>query len=245
MKNKKLIARLGAIFAAVLLVSLMALPCFGSVTYDYSQYVVKSANFTDRESLYQFLSQHTDGSLLGAVASIGGSITVDISNVTPIYDTSTGELLYFALEDVMIADVHEEGDGMTVYYLYYLVTPENIRMNLEPNEVYYQDGNGQVYVDVHTLGYLNDNEWGAYQFSVTVKYLDEIELPEADPDAPTRTGLYGECYHIIRDALYGKNAVLDSTQEFAITQVSTWMTYIVILLPFVVVAIILFRIFFR
>lgn len=68
----------------------------------------------------------------------------------------------------------------------------------------------------------------------------EPEEPE-EPDMPN--GWYGELFTIIKNAVFGENAVLDANQNFVLTQISLWLTLLVILLPLVVVAVILVRCF--
>lgn len=62
---------------------------------------------------------------------------------------------------------------------------------------------------------------------------------------PTRSGMFGQLYYIFRDAIFGKDVILDSTQDFVLTQISTWLTYIVLLLPILVIGIILWKVFIR
>ena len=62
---------------------------------------------------------------------------------------------------------------------------------------------------------------------------------------PARTGVFGQLYYILYDAIYGSDAVIGTAQDFVLTQIATWMTYIVILLPVLVIAIFLWRVFAR
>lgn len=232
MKNKKLIARLGAIFAAVLLVSLMALPCFADEptvpddTPAPEQKVLTEYYFDDYAEFYSYIT------------------TIDVPELLfPASDASIINLQFTSL-------LYSDGGAVSVVYscrTYFFVSLVDVVVIFTENDatIFIDNGVTEYDPEVFTI-----EELDAIFTSSCCWVYQKLQIPETpdtptDPDAPTRSGLYGECYYIIRDALYGKNAVLDSTQEFAITQVSTWMTYIVILLPFVVVAIILFRIFFR
>lgn len=47
--------------------------------------------------------------------------------------------------------------------------------------------------------------------------------------------IYNELFTILSDALYGADAVLNNYQEFVLTQISTYLSYALILLPLVVV----------
>lgn len=62
---------------------------------------------------------------------------------------------------------------------------------------------------------------------------------------PARTGLFGQLYYILYEAIYGADAVIGTTQDFILTQIATWLTFAVVLLPILVVAIFLWRVFVR
>lgn len=50
--------------------------------------------------------------------------------------------------------------------------------------------------------------------------------------------MYNQIVQIITDAVFGSGAVLEASQEFVITQIATYMSLGVVLLPFIVVCII-------
>lgn len=52
---------------------------------------------------------------------------------------------------------------------------------------------------------------------------------------PLRTGMFGELYYILGDAIYGSTVGLGSAQEFALTLVATILTFATILLPILIV----------
>ena len=54
------------------------------------------------------------------------------------------------------------------------------------------------------------------------------------PVEPTRSGMFGQLYYTLRDAIFGEDVVLDGTQDFVLTQMVTWLTYAVALLPVIV-----------
>lgn len=60
---------------------------------------------------------------------------------------------------------------------------------------------------------------------------------------PAKTGLFGQLYYILSDAIYGENVVLGSTQDFALTLVTTLLVLCVVLLPVLLVIAILFKLF--
>lgn len=60
---------------------------------------------------------------------------------------------------------------------------------------------------------------------------------------PAKTGLFGQLYYILSDAIYGQNVELGSTQEFALTLVSTLLVFCVVLLPVLLVVAMMFKLF--
>lgn len=60
---------------------------------------------------------------------------------------------------------------------------------------------------------------------------------------PAKTGLFGQLYYILSDAIYGENVVLGSTQDFALTLVTTLLVLCVVLLPVLLVVAIMFKLF--
>lgn len=87
---------------------------------------------------------------------------------------------------------------------------------------------------------LQNDGWDVIGLSMTVEYMTEYV-----PKDTSRSGMFGQLYNILRDAIFGKDVILDNSQDFVLTQISTWMTYIVILLPILVVGIVLWRVFMR
>ena len=59
------------------------------------------------------------------------------------------------------------------------------------------------------------------------------------------SGMFGQLYNILKDAIFGSDVTLDNNQDFVLTQISTWLTYIVLLLPILVIGIILWKVFIR
>lgn len=60
---------------------------------------------------------------------------------------------------------------------------------------------------------------------------------------PAKTGLFGQLYYILSDAIYGENVILGSTQDFALTLVTTLLVLCVVLLPVLLVVAIMFKLF--
>ena len=47
--------------------------------------------------------------------------------------------------------------------------------------------------------------------------------------------LYGQLYEILQTAIYGGNAPLDTYQEFVLTQMATYLSYGLCLLPVIAI----------
>lgn len=55
--------------------------------------------------------------------------------------------------------------------------------------------------------------------------------------------VYQQLYDIIGEAVYGTDAVLTTAQDFVLTQICTFMSYGVILLPAILVLVVTVRLF--
>lgn len=53
--------------------------------------------------------------------------------------------------------------------------------------------------------------------------------------------IYNELYTILSDALYGAGATLDTYQTFVLTQISTYLSYALLLLPVIALVVITIR----
>lgn len=79
--------------------------------------------------------------------------------------------------------------------------------------------------------------------------LDDIEftllvfVPSQEDDIIEEQGWYGQIKNIIKDAVFGSDTVLNDSQEFTLNQIALWLSLVVILLPFVIVAVIVVRCF--
>lgn len=56
----------------------------------------------------------------------------------------------------------------------------------------------------------------------------------ADPSTPS-SDMYSNLFNILKDAVYGSDAELTGSQEYALTLISTILTYATILLPIIIV----------
>lgn len=53
--------------------------------------------------------------------------------------------------------------------------------------------------------------------------------------------IYNQLYTILSEALYGAGATLDTYQEFVLTQISTYLSYGLLLLPIIALLVITIR----
>ena len=118
-------------------------------------------------------------------------------------------------------------------------------------DVCYITSMGNLYTSDDVIKSLtDDNYYVAYPCGFSLGYTNGFTdgYTTNRPDGvvpPAKTGLFGQLYYILSDAIYGENVELGSSQDFILTQMATWLTYIVVLLPILVVAIILWRVFVR
>lgn len=49
-----------------------------------------------------------------------------------------------------------------------------------------------------------------------------------------KTGLFGQLYYILKDAIYGEGVAIGSYQDFMLTQISTWTVYALVFIPIII-----------
>lgn len=65
--------------------------------------------------------------------------------------------------------------------------------------------------------------------------------PEGGAGTVVMGGMYRDIYTILKSGIYGDGAILDANQSFVLTQMSTYITYGVVLLPLLVAVLIVLR----
>lgn len=223
MKNKKILSRVLAFSATLLLIVALALPCFADEPNNTTRsvYVTVMEEFTDRASLYNFLTNHF-GDLVSVRFTMDG-LVMDFNSFVYIPNDDT-----YRFSTIMpIYDVYNSDGFLNVY-------------SVDITSVGSVLGNWTYGFDVYPVD-VSDEQWSLFGITAGVIYRTELVLE--DSATPIRTGMFGQLYSILRDAIFGKDVVLDSNQDFVLTQISTWMTYIVILLPILVVGLIVFKLF--
>lgn len=215
MKNKKILSRVLAVIAALVLVVALAVPCFADEIPPIkdNQYVVGEIQFDTYDQMVNWYYEN-----------MTAIFAVKVYDYEVFYKTGDGFCSY----------------SMSLFDQQVVHTTFVIKsFNFNNGDCYYEElfGNysaGEVALTSIYKSNLNPSD---------VVFLYYTTASSGGSDAPTRSGMFGQLFTIIKDAIFGQDAVLDSTQEFTLTQISTWMTYIVLLLPIFVVAAILIKCF--
>lgn len=240
MKNKKIIARILAFCASLLLIVALAIPCFADVT-EPSTLAVQSYTFIDNQSIVDFVSQNADRIAYISFTLVNGDsvATGFVQNLNIVQSNSTGEFQYLSGNSItyIIQDYYNVSASL------YVIEVDLEGLRIGSTEIDFNSGETITVNGQEGTQLVPDEYFSLLGLSITVGVYEEFTptVDPIDPDAPTRTGLYGNLYYIIRDAIFGENALLDASQEFTLTQIATVMTYAVLLLPFIVVAIIFFK----
>ena len=248
-KKIKPIKIIVAVVTALVFCIALAVPCFADSPTDGTDYVINTVTFTDGNSAYQWIVENGASVIkaVGTVNSAPNAPSVSFNSIQPqFFDGSVVGLrgTTFILTDfiddegtptAITESVFFDFDADSLKFSPFLIN--FVFGNSELPEVTVNttiDGVSQVFDIPHA-------QWDIIGLSMTLEYTTEY-VPK---DNATRSGMFGQLYNILRDAIFGKDVSLDDSQDFVLTQISTWMTYIVILLPILVVGVILFRIFCR
>lgn len=232
MKNKKIISRVLAVFAVLVLMVSMALPAFADEqgTQESPVYVIQKVEFTDFDTMFTWLKSNYQKIVSVSIVAPSNGVVYTATNVVYMADSSYES---FSIgSSVVLPDISDETFYFSLGLIRYLDSEDLTLLvggwtNGEP--------------DVNII--VSESNWSQFGLRFTVYYMEELVTDGSA--TPVRSGMFGQLYYILRDALFGKNVVLDNAQDFTLTQISTWMTYIVILLPIIVVAVFLVRVFAR
>lgn len=268
MKNKKILSRVLALSAALILVVALAIPCFadtpenvpdgaldafynnwgasnisginlrerlGDDIFDYSavslsrlrpDVLIKSTNFSaggDFQLDFIIVTPISDIVLTGNEVELWFDITGDYSLTITFKDSAQGNLVLiysydydnygFVLNSVCYATSNYTGNSITNFIVFIGFTGSATLMN-----------------DLSfVLGGTQDSV--AYPAEFLQGYTANTGTA---PVEPTRSGMFGQLYYTLRDAIFGEDVVLDGTQDFVLTQMATWLTYAVVLLPVII-----------
>lgn len=243
MKKIKLIKIVVAVVTALVFCIALAVPCFADSPTESTDYVINTITFTDGNAAYRWFSENNE-SVVRVIAGIS-PVPMSISfNSFLTYTDDSGAFIDFVGSSFLFSNVVDLGygsDEIRTQGLTFRLSADSICFTVIPIEMNFVDGSYPSISDVILYEVSNDSWGDTLGVYMTVEYTTEY-VPKENT---TRSGMYGQLYNILRDAIFGKDVPLDDSQDFVLTQISTWMTYIVILLPILVVGFILFRMFCR
>lgn len=237
MKNKKLLTRIFALLASLVLVGALAVPCFADAQTSDQDYVINSITFTDGNSAYQWLTENYDR-VQKVFLYQGGELYGASSNLVSF--TNSSDIHMFNVSVSIFSDFVVEGSSSSLSSVVVLFNLTSENTQLANTSIDFVNGQAVMLSGQPSITFSN-TYWSSAGITMTCEYVTEY-VPK---DNNTRSGMFGQLYNILRDAIFGKDVALDDSQDFVLTQISTWMTYIVILLPLLVVGIILYRVFVR
>lgn len=226
MKNKKVFSRFLALVGVAVLMFALAVPCFADAPAPVRQDTV-AYTFTDVASFKDFIYSVEDYTLIDRIVlridSLGDIVMNDIFLMVDEYTS------FFASTSIVS---HADSYGVINCFMAWLRWSDE-----DPEVLTLVDGvinynNDSSSVSVVNSQLITDGD----PFSITVYCLQDFQ-----GTATTKSGLYGQLYNIIADAMYGDGAVLDGTQDFALSLVVTLLVLATVLLPVLLVIGIMFR----
>jgi hypothetical protein len=225
MKNK-VFSRVFALVGVAVLMFALAVPCFADAPAPVRQDIV-AYTFTDVASFSEFIYTLDDYTSLDRVTFYVESFGEGILNDVGI---SFDDSMFFVASNVNVYNANIDGvTGTIITWLYFTEeTPDEF--TLIQGMINFVDGSSSVSNDISYV--ITDDD----TFSITVYCLRD-----SGSTAPTKSGLFGQLYNILADAIYGDGAVLDGTQDFALTLVVTLLVLATVLLPVLLVFCFLLR----
>lgn len=211
MKNKKLLTRIFALLASLVLVVALAVPCFAAETdQPPTDYIYKRVySYDELIAYFNFDNQ--------AFPCI----------VKERMDSDT----YFNGDAVFTTSV----DSVFVYWRYgdlYGLT--NYELHITDNTDTFELIVSVYPVDEDPSSSTYELTWSDFELYVLVPVSSDSST---DPSAPS-SDMYSNLFNILKDAVYGLDVELTGSQEYALTLISTILTYATILLPVIIVIII-------
>lgn len=221
MKRNKLITRVFALLASLLLVFALALPCFADVAAS-NQMVLKEYTVTTFAEFKEIYAQYWE-------AIVFVSYTIPDSNVFNFTDLQcTSNALY-----ATATYVASTSRFTTVTFTY-----DGLSSSLKSTN---------VICTIDQYGGLTSNSTSVIDvtastdtlpYPVTLTVLEELAAEDSgNEDAPSApaTDMYSDLYYVLKDAIYGADVELTGSQEYALTLISTILTYATVLLPVLLV----------
>lgn len=271
MKNKKILSRVLALSATLILVVALAVPCFadtpvnvpdGALDAFYNNWGASDMIDINLREIYGYdIFDYSAISLTtllpNGTYSISSAPVGSISADFYVKKLSSGEV--YTLSNSQIATWYDEGGSQDITLYFGSANDNKFVLN------YYKDYNTNSYMltsatwmgtiyhgtDIpdfvifvgfrNSPAFMNDlsvllggtQDSVAYPAEFLQGYTSNTGSGSA-PIEPTRSGMFGQLYYTLRDAIFGEDVVLDGTQDFTLTQMATWLTYAVALLPAII-----------
>lgn len=203
MKNKKLLTRLFALLASLVLVLALSLPCFA-----------EENDQLPTDYIYKRVYNYSDLILLTNSDTFGVPCIV-----REMFDSEVfvyGQLKYYTDGFFSISWTFYGADQ---YYYTLRFLADNLLLT-----VVTFDQSGNQTSESHNL------TWD----DVSIFILVPVSSSSADSTTPS-SDMYSNLFNILKDAVYGSDAELTGSQEYALTLISTILTYATILLPVILV----------
>lgn len=220
MKNKKLLTRLFALFASLVLVLALALPCFAD-TVSSDVYVTRDFTVSTVAEFQEILNTYND----------------QIISFTFTYMLYGSTATRVVLDDIRVADnfvyacaVFQENTQRAETFCLLLNSPANL---CTLNRFIWQKSNDAWSCTQEQL--MSASGTLSYQLIITVREVYVGSSGGDDNSSIPSSDMYSNLFNILKDAVYGSDAELTGSQEYALTLISTILTYATILLPVILV----------
>ena len=238
MKNKKILTRLFAVLVTLLLVVTMALPCFADMQgedvneflpalgyVDVDPIALKNGDVFDVNGFYQYVIYRVyegDPETYTLWKGLEGDCCVVAPNGVA-YAPESVAITWSSSASAYIVDLIDDN---------YRITVNAGISSSTPLYIYLRD-----YPPTY-----NVPEYNNYWWKLSPYFDAYIVGEEPIPDVSSN-GWYAEIYNIIKEAVFGADTALDASQQFVLTQMATWLSYGLILLPIIICLLILVRCF--
>lgn len=209
MKNKKLLTRLFALLASLVLVLALALPCFAEEADSSQQYLLTERSFNSYNEFYQYVMANPQFIAYVFMQDTNGMV-FRFSGTISILAVFTCDLRY------------TENDAY-----------QNVEVSvvLAPTSASYITKLNDNEPDVISL---DESALNTLFSGASIYIYESAQFAPTDPSTPS-SDMYSNLFNILKDAVYGSDAELTGSQEYALTLISTILTYATILLPVILV----------
>ena len=284
MKNNKILSRLLALSAVLVLVSALAIPCFADAPAATAETSLspEAEEFFNSWSAYTYITDINLRDLIGdqifdykavSLTKLSNASAIRISAVPQLdiaadyYIKTPASHIIYSSTGSDISVWYDEG-GSYDLYLTFPTDGGDLNLTFTVNvdgtfNLYGVRFNNQSYEGtsfsefVIFLGFdgeahaMNDLSalLGGFEGSVAypAAFYDGYTANSGSDGGsfvPTaKTGMFGQLYYILKDAIYGENAVIGTTQDFILSEIATITVYAFVLMPLLIGVVFFVRIF--